>query len=154
MDTLSHAAWGATIIRKKPELWWAAFSGALPDLITALYGLLVHKKGYFKFLKEFAFSKKADDYYIKVYYFSHSFIPITLVTLIIYFVRPAWAVIAIPYYLHILVDIFSHRGIWATRIFYPFSNFHFEGRNWWQNNWISIGNWAVLILVNIIIFAL
>jgi len=152
MDSFSHAAWGATIIRKSPFVWWAALFGALPDLITALYGLFRHRKSYLKYLNKLAFAEGANDDYLKVYHFFHSFVPISLFTFVLSFVNSSYLIITIPYYLHILMDIFTHQGVWATKIFYPLSNFHFEGYNWWKHKWASIGNWAALIIINVIIF--
>lgn len=152
MDFVSHALWGATIIRKKPEVWWAALFGALPDLLTAVYGFFKTKKNYFKYLKDIAENERPNESYFKVYYFFHSFIPISVIALIILIIKPALVIITIPYYLHIIMDIFMHRGVWATRIFYPLSNFHFQGKNWWQHKWIIIFNWAALIVTNLIIF--
>lgn len=152
MDTFSHAAWGATIIRKNPQIWWAALFGALPDLLAALYGLLAYRSNYLKYLNRFAFAEHVNDYYLKVYYFFHSFIPISVFTLILYVVSPSYVAVTIPYYLHILMDIFTHQGAWATRIFYPLSDFHFQGMNWWKNKWITIGNWTAILIINVIIF--
>lgn len=152
MDVFSHAAWGATIIRKPPLVWWAALFGALPDILTSFFGLLKYRG---KFLKELDSMMNGDSkyrIYFQVYYYTHSFIPITGLAIILYLIAPSYWIITIPYYLHILLDIFTHRGIWATRIFYPFSNFHFNGHDWWKNKWFSIGNWAALIVINLIIF--
>jgi len=152
MDTLSHAAWGATIVRKNPQIWWAAFFGALPDLITALYGIIRYRKGYLKYLNDQAYIKSENDDYLKVYHFFHSFIPISLFTFVLSFIDSSYLIITIPYYLHILMDIFTHQGVWATRIFYPLSNFHFEGYNWWKHKWLSIVNWAAILVINLIFF--
>lgn len=152
MDSFSHAAWGATIVRKNPQIWWAALSGALPDLLTFIYGFLKFRRKYFKYLSDLAWYDGPQDPYLKVYYFSHSLIPITAVAIILYFISPAYTIIVIPYYLHIFLDIFTHQGVWATRLFFPISKFHFDGRNWWKNKWMTIGNWAVLVVINLIIF--
>lgn len=151
MDSVSHAAWGATIIRKFPFVWWAVLSGALPDIIAASYGFLKFRGRYVKVLDEFARLGRTDDAYMRVYYWSHSLLPITLVAVVIALVSPAWLVVAVPYYLHIFMDIPTHRGIWATRPFYPLSDFRFEGHDWWTNKWASIGNWVILIVVNVLI---
>lgn len=153
MDVFSHSVWGATIIRKSPLVCWAALFGALPDIIPFVYGVVRFKKAYAKRLRKMGRDEHSSDSYFRVYHFCHSLVPITIVTVIIYYTVPSYWYITIPYYFHIIMDIITHQRIWATRIFYPFSDFHFQfGKNWWQNHWISAVNWGVLIGVNIIIF--
>lgn len=90
--------------------------------------------------------------YMKVYYFTHSLVPISLLAVILFIFSPVLALLTLPYYLHIILDIPAHSGIWATRIFYPFSDWHFRGGyDWWKNKWFSIGNWSVLIIINLIL---
>ncbi|MCH7492694.1 metal-dependent hydrolase [Patescibacteria group bacterium] len=150
MDVMSHAVWGATIVRKRPEMWWAAFIGALPDLLTALYGLIRFKGKYLLYMSNLRLTANKDDTYFKVYYFFHSLLPISVVAIVIYFMAPSYLILVLPYYFHIFLDVFTHRGIWGTRLFYPISNFHFHGRDWWKNRWISIINWSMLIVINLI----
>jgi len=152
MDSVSHAVWGATIIRKAPYLWWAAFFGILPDLIWGVYWALVFRSQSFKKGIENRLDVNIRSAHFKVYYFVHSLIPISVVAVIIYLVSPSFTIVVIPYYIHIIMDIFTHRGVWATRIFYPISDFHFEGMDWWRNQWISVGNWIAIVVVNIILF--
>jgi len=152
MDSFSHAVWGATIIRKVPYLWWAAFFGILPDIIWGVYWALRYRGKGFKKGLEVRNSEGGLGIHFKVYYLVHSLVPITVVTAIMYLMVPAYTIVVIPYYLHIIMDIFTHRGVWATRLFYPFSDFHFEGKDWWKNKWISVGNWAALLIINLIIF--
>ncbi|MBU0597485.1 hypothetical protein KKF61_00635 [Patescibacteria group bacterium] len=154
MDVVSHAVWGATIIRKSTHVWWAAFFGALPDLLTGAYGLVRYGSKYSVELIEFSELHKPGGLYLKVYYFFHSFLPISIVAGIIAIFAPNYTIVTLPYYLHIIMDIFTHRGVWATRIFYPISNFHFQGHNWWKNKWISIVNWGAIVAINLIIFIL
>ncbi|RLG90174.1 MAG: hypothetical protein DRO36_06540 [Candidatus Hecatellales archaeon] len=152
MDSVSHAAWGATIIRKLPHVWWAVFFGLLPDIIWGVYWALKYRGQSFNRGLEVRNSPENLEVHFQVYYFVHSLIPITVVTIIIYLVAPSYTIVVIPYYLHIIMDIFTHQGVWATRIFYPLSDFYFEGRDWWRNRWISIGNWLALVVINLIIF--
>ncbi len=152
MDTIAHAAWGATIVRKPPLIWWAALSGALPDIIPATYMWLRQRgritRGVVALQEDFP----EDDSYVTVYYWTHSFIPISILAIVLTAVEPVYLMLTVPYYLHLLMDIFSHRGLWATRIFYPFSDIHFNFVNWWDKRWITAANWAALIIVNLLIY--
>ncbi|MFA5135156.1 MAG: hypothetical protein WC505_05245 [Patescibacteria group bacterium] len=140
-----------TIIRKRPELWWAALFGALPDVILAVYGVYRYGWAYFRDTTDQKFGKKAHGPFVKVYYFTHSLVPITFVALLLLMVEPHYAIVTIPYYVHVLLDSFVHGGIWAARLLYPISAAHFNGSDWWKNKWISVGNWSALVLVNIVI---
>lgn len=151
MDIVSHAVWGATIIRTKPEFWWAALFGALPDLILAVYGINRFGWKYFQDTTDQKFGTKAQSPFIKVYYFTHSLVPITCFAILLLIIEPRYVIVTIPYYAHVLLDSFTHSGPWAARLLYPISFIHFHGRDWWKNNWISIGNWAAIIFINIII---
>lgn len=152
MDTISHAAWGATIVRKSRLVWWAAFAAALPDLIPAAFGLLRYKRRYYLDMANLSFIDKPESAYMRIYHFTHSLVPITVLAVVLRFLAPGWWIIVIPYYSHVLLDIGTHRGVWATRIFYPFSDFHFEGYNWWKDWRITALNWTALIAINLIFF--
>jgi len=152
MDVFAHAAWGATIIRKEPHVWWAALFGSLPDVIPAVYGFFKFKRGYTKILTEMGDNMHEGNPYFNVYRYTHSLVPITVVTIILYFVIPDYWFVTLPYYLHIFMDVFTHQKVWATRLFYPLSDFHIEGWNWWHNKWISLGNWIALIVINFLFF--
>ncbi|MFA6098750.1 MAG: metal-dependent hydrolase [Patescibacteria group bacterium] len=152
MDTLSHAAWGATMIRKPSLVLWAALAGALPDIIPAIFGILRWRSEYFRDMVSQKFAEDPRDSYMIVYRYAHSLLPITLLAAVLAIFYPAWWLVTIPYYLHIFMDIFTHKGVWGTRLFYPISDFHIEGRDWWRNKWFSIVNWCVLIVINAIIF--
>ncbi len=151
MDGFSHAAWGATIIRSRQLVGWAALTGALPDIIPAAYGVFKYRKRYFADMVNQSFVRNPESNYLKVYYYCHSLIPISIVTLLVLAITPRAALLAVPYYLHLGLDVLTHRGIWATRLFYPLSHVAFQGWDWWKNKWFSIGNWLVIVSINIIL---
>jgi len=153
MDVVSHAAWGATIIRTARFTWWAALVGALPDLLTFIYGIIKFRGQYNKKLDAMGHGKIVIGSYFTVYRYTHSLLPISLVTLAVVSIWPEYWYITLPYYLHIFMDIFTHQGVWATRLLYPLSDFHFAGHNWWQNKWVSLGNWAAVISINFLLLA-
>lgn len=155
MDSVSHAAWGATIVRKTPLVWWAVLAGALPDIIPAVYGLIRYRRKYVRALEKLSMAAEINHRYMRIYHWTHSLIPISVVAAALLLVSPAWAMVTLPYYLHILLDIPTHHGVWATRLFYPFSDFHFAGgHDWWKNRWISLGNWAAIVIINVLLFVL
>ncbi len=151
MDSFSHAAWGATIVRKSQYLWWAAVVGALPDILLMLYGLIRFGRKYIDEYSGQRFISGENDPYVSVYRYLHSLVPVTVVGVLLYLVARQYCILIAPYYLHVLVDSFVHSGIWAIRPFYPLSNWNFQGYDWWKNKWITIGNWLILVLVNVIL---
>ncbi|MFH1207562.1 MAG: hypothetical protein V1668_03065 [Patescibacteria group bacterium] len=154
MDTASHGAWGALVVRKAGLVGWAVLTGALPDIIPALYELVRHPRKYIRGLVSKSLGDNPSDAYLHIYHWAHSLLPISFVTIIVSIFTPTGWMLAAPYYLHIFLDIFTHRGRWATRIFYPVSDFHFEGFDWWRYNWISIANWATIAVVGVFIFTI
>ncbi|MFA6553569.1 MAG: hypothetical protein WCT27_04015 [Patescibacteria group bacterium] len=151
MDVISHAAWGATIIRKPHIFWWAALVGLLPDLIIALYGVTRIGWDYAKYFGMMAKGGEVGNTYYRVYNLAHSFIPISIVSAVICIWWPTYWYITLPYYLHIFLDIFTHSDPWGTKFLYPLSNYSFQGWDWWKNKWISIFNWSAVVVVNLII---
>ncbi|MDD5040312.1 MAG: hypothetical protein PHY34_04145 [Patescibacteria group bacterium] len=152
MDTVSHAGWGATVIRAKSMVGWAAIAGALPDMIPVLYGIVRYGLRFFSEMTSQRFVKSPTSGYMRIYYFTHSLVPASITTIILFiFTKSAW-LLSIPYFFHILLDIPTHRGMWATRIVYPFSDFHVNGWSWWRHSWISMVNWTVLIAINFILW--
>lgn len=149
MDVVSHAAWGATVVRDRSLILWAAFTGALPDLIPAAYGIVRYRAQFFRDTTSQRFVDNPSHAYMVVYRWSHSILPISIVTLFLWLLYPAWVILVVPYYLHILLDVPTHSGIWATRPFYPLSDAHIEGKDWWKHVWISASNWSALALINI-----
>ncbi len=153
MDTLSHGTWGAIIVRKAGLVWWALLTGALPDILPALYELARHPVKFIRNLINKSLADNPSAMYLRIYHWAHSLLPISGVSLVLVIFAPTRLVLVIPYYLHIFMDIFTHRGKWATRIFYPISDFHFEGMDWWRHHWISFANWAAICIAVLILIS-
>lgn len=96
-----------------------------------------------------SFATKVNEHMYRIFHSLLILIPVTLLAFIYY--REIWYVIAIAYFSHIVIDIPSHRGVWATRIFYPFSDFHIDGKNWWNNKLIFVTMWALLFIVLLLV---
>ncbi len=152
MDSASHAVWGSTLVRSPSLVGWAALAGLLPDLVPAVYGIVRYRWAFFRDMTNQSFADHPEHTYVILYRWCHSLLPISLITGVLLAFAPAWTVVAIPYYVHLLLDIPTHQGIWATRLFYPLSDAHIEGRDWWRHPWVSVGNWSVLVVVNLYFF--
>lgn len=89
--------------------------------------------------------------YMEIYRFFHSFLGLLVVTGVFSVFLPQYTTIfTICYLLHIIVDVFSHGDKWATRILYPFSDFHLSWtKNHWHNKNIKKFNYFMLLLINV-----
>ena len=147
MDTLAHGLYGAAIfVPTKNERWMVAggFLGMLPDLITQ--GAIVVKLGVGSGLTTLGGQGVGfPPELIHLYYFTHSLFPILVVGVAIFLWRRKYAVLVLPYMLHVFFDIFTHCGLFGTRIFYPFSNLNFCGVNYADSLWFWEINYGVLV---------
>jgi hypothetical protein len=162
MDVLYHAIVGFTIAKTLGGRHEVAgtIASITPDLIGTIpfyiSNLLNTPNNSFRsFFKNFwtktTSNKFTNDIDSAFYYTTHSlfmFFVISLFTFI-YF-RPAWVVVGLSYLSHILIDIPTHEGDFSTRFLYPFSNFHWEFRNWAKHLNSFFTFWGILIAAIII----
>jgi membrane-bound metal-dependent hydrolase YbcI (DUF457 family) len=143
MDTLSHAGWGyASLHAKRGLAWWGALAGAAPDLLFFIPSRI---EGFVE--RGWASLNVGGDpgiwradgpplppelveaysrYYIK----THSLVFLGLAVLVLFLTgKRHWAWLAVPYGLHILMDIPTHER-YQTQPFYPLSSWSFEGLTW------------------------
>lgn len=169
MDTFSHAAWGVASLRtaakgttkgddqRRIRWWGAAIVGAAPDLLWAI-PLFVQRllglgtpppatppgDGIWRaegpplpaYLVE-----AYERYYVK----SHSLVLLAAVCAIVWFSgRRRWLWLAVPYALHILVDMPTHER-YQTQPLWPLSSWRMQGIAW-SDPRIFFPNLALLIL--------
>jgi membrane-bound metal-dependent hydrolase YbcI (DUF457 family) len=159
MDILYHGimgyAIGNTLGGQYKEA--GALAAILPDLIGTMpfffYKMQEASKmspdkivlGFIKTASSNKFSNSVDRAW---YYLMHSFTTTVLASFIAYiFWHPAWVVVTLAYLSHIIIDIPTHEGDFATRFLYPFSNVHKEYKNWVRNPKLFFAFWGALILI-------
>jgi len=163
MDILYHALTGIAISKSMggsdPAL--AAVAAILPDIVgaTPFY--------YYKFRQALAspptafprllftpltsnkFSNAIDA---ASYRITHSLFAALGVAILAYFVYPnSWIIISLSYLSHILIDIPTHEGDFATRICYPWDMHTRLGKNWSTNWQVSLAFWLYLGSVYLVI---
>lgn len=150
MDVVSHALLANLVFKELPlnnRLWAISFS-VLPDML----GFLAVFK--LDFLKKLLFFKKIPNSYFPktvfvVYNLTHSLVIWGLIWFFLHFVLswPLAGVVWLGWGLHILVDIFTHnsQSSLATRIFWPISNWYFDGFTWSNKKFL---------LINYLLFAI
>lgn len=166
MDIVSHALWGTTIVRRKPLVWWAAFFGALPDLLGSAPGFfyLLFAQGVLWGTDTWQFMPQWTR---DAYHLSHSILGIAIVALVLWALgrHPArlnsangpreWLVLTLPFSFHIFLDVFTHVTDPLARLFFPFVSWNAArviGVNWWESWWIMGANAAALVLVNAVLW--
>jgi hypothetical protein len=159
VDTFSHAAWGYAALHNRGRLaWWGALSGALPDLLWFIPSSTerVIERGWGALAEgRQAAIWRADgpplppdlvEAYHRYYVYTHSLVLLAIVTGVILMTRwrpLAW--LALPYGLHIVMDIPTHER-YQTQPFFPLSSWQFEGLTW-SDPRIFWPNVAALVLV-------
>ncbi len=164
MDVLYHAATGVVISKAtgSPHLLPAAISAVLPDLIGALpfYFYKLQRisqepkekrwKSLYPWLMTNAFDNDLDA---TVYRATHSLFAAAIFAAATNIVFPdMWGTLALSYLSHIIIDIPTHEGDFATKIFYPVSHAHLLGSNWAANRKLFFRYWAILGVTALILF--
>jgi membrane-bound metal-dependent hydrolase YbcI (DUF457 family) len=159
MDTFSHAAWGYAVLHRQPRLrWWGALAGAAPDLLwfipSTVERVLAHGWGALAMGNDRRIWR-ADgpplppelvESYFRYYVYTHSLVLLAVVTAALLATRwRRYAWLAIPYALHIVMDIPTHER-YQTQPFYPLSSWQVEGLTWADPR-IFWPNVAALVLV-------
>tara|TARA_B100001123_G_C15220329_1_gene990995 strand:- start:170 stop:640 length:471 start_codon:yes stop_codon:yes gene_type:complete len=132
MDTFSHALWGRGLFGYRGRPWLALFFGAMPDLFS--FGILLTVRifsGNFQ-LSGGPPSLDTIPWWVFINYdISHSFVSAFLCIWIVNRYRKdiAFAMWAWPF--HILLDFpFHSKEFFPTKLFYPLTNFSFDGIPW------------------------
>jgi len=168
MDTLAHGLWAAVIykilnirLKKKFKIWEAVMFGIFPDLFAFAIPFFVMITGFItgnftiSMFHPAVDSESANflfDLTHLLYNASHSimiFLLVFFITLLI-FKKPIWVLGG--WLLHILVDIPSHGGTeWSTPYLWPFPTPFVDGFPWWQNKWVIIINYSLILIAGIYI---
>lgn len=157
MDIVAHALWagvGAKIAGDKAgvrlRIGWAAFWGIFPDLFTfsipAALRLWWYATGVTPSLLPDPQSAKRLQFAWQLYHSSHSLLVFGVVFGLVWLIcgRPLLEMLA--WGLHILIDIFTHQGIFAVHFLWPFSSYGFNGIRW-EGRWFMAANYGALCMV-------
>ena len=148
MDTLSHALWGRGLFGYRGMPWLALFFGAMPDL--ASFGILIVVNIFSGFRPQFGGPPPLEslpDWLFLCYDISHSYVTAFIVIGIVYRFRKdvAFAMLGWPF--HILLDFpFHSKEYFPTKLFYPITDYYFDGIPW-NNPYIWFPNVAGIIIL-------
>jgi len=161
MDIFAHALWtvaAATVVRRKLgrpiHLGWAAFWGVFPDLVSftipAVLKIWWRLTGASKTLLPEAHGPRFEWVW-GLYNCSHSALVFAAFfgAACLLARRPVLEMFA--WLFHISIDIFTHRGIFATHFLWPISSLHFDGIPW-ETGWFLALTYAALTLVSLMLW--
>ncbi len=162
MDFLYHASTGIIISKAltgKPSAVVTLFA-VLPDLVGFVgHSFLMYKYAHRNkpFWKTLLVEIQKTTFYNGLdkmsYRIAHSLFTWALTSLLLYLFFPRiWLACSLAYFSHILIDIPTHDGAFAQRLFYPFSDWHIQGKYWTTNRNLIIFFWSLLILFVLIYF--
>ncbi|MHA1297938.1 MAG: hypothetical protein ACTSO9_00675 [Candidatus Helarchaeota archaeon] len=130
-------------------LIFVEFFGVLPDLIP-MPPLIIWDIKNGQPIRKIGNMREAKSiiprFFYELYYLSHSFVTFGICFLIFYLFFDTFALVLLPWALHIFFDIFTHsekRDIVRTRFLYPLSKFEFDGYSW-QNRKALIINYTLI----------
>ena len=175
MDILAHALWSAWPFRlanlrnknagkKRFNLWLPAFWGVFPDLFAftipflwIIFGLLTGSFSFANIPTPDSLEPIANHHIVfqlanVMYSMSHSLIIFSLIFLAVclIFRKPVW--VMLTWLMHILIDIPSHSyKFYPTPIFWPFSDWKFDGISW-TNGWFMAINYSSLVIIYALAF--
>jgi len=148
MDTLSHALWGKGLFGYRKYRWFSFLFGVIPDLLSFgiyfLFNLIVNP-----FTMKLGKPELSElpDWVFLLYDFSHSFIIAMIFILIVYKINKDFCFPMLAWPFHILLDVFTHSvEYFPTPIFWPISNYRFDGIPW-SNPYIMLINIICIFLI-------
>lgn len=164
MDIISHAAWGYAALRwrGRKTAWLGALTGAAPDLLTFIPPMVkrVVEHGWAGLSRGGPRSPgiwraggpplppELVDVYNNYYIYTHSLVILAMVVGLVYLAgRRGHLYLALPYALHILMDIPTHERF-QTPFMYPLSSWTLQGISW-GHPLIFWPNWIALISVHV-----
>ena len=158
MDVLSHALWGATVVRNKellPLVIGGSLlpdAGCLPDIFVVLHTYYRdYKKGIKRNFRELLTDWKEMPSRVStfdIYYLFYSFFTWLMFTFVLLVLAKNYLVISVGYLLHLLIDIPTHREVTP---FFPVSKFHIKGIYFLDDWRVFVMNIFLLIIVNLAI---
>lgn len=156
MDIFAHALWTNIVFYKKyrkevRDRILAILFGLLPDLFSFVpffvYSFFI-QKDFFEMLNSGVW---VVSYAAQSYNYTHSIVFFFLAVLIVFIYRkfkgfssfywPMWG-----WFLHILIDIPTHKDFYETPFLFPFSDYRFSHGISWAHPVFMVINYSVLTL--------
>jgi hypothetical protein len=148
MDTLSHALWGKGLFGYRKYSNFSLFFGAIPDLLS--FGLYFLINLFFNSSSLRLGKPKIEDlpdWLFVAYDFSHSIVIAFIFIMVTYLYNKDFCFPMLAWPFHIVLDFFTHSiDYFATPIFWPISNYKFNGISW-SSPAIMITNFIFIFMI-------
>jgi hypothetical protein len=166
MDVVSHALWGYAALRWRGprSARWGLLSGAAPDLLFYIPGLLrqIAIHGVAALTSPVGrdpgiwrkdgppMPPELIDTYDHYYVLTHSLVILAVLALVWWLLRRRSVWLLVPCWLHVLMDIPTHER-YLTPMFFPISDFTVMGYAW-NRPPILLANAAALLVTYALLF--
>ncbi len=160
MDILAHGLWTNLAFYKKyrhdlKSRLLAVFFGIVPDLISFtpafIYGFF--HRGTFRAAALLNDASGPYAWARESYNYTHSLVTLAVIIAAILAIKKGkmyWPILG--WLLHIVIDIFTHKGFYETPFLYPILNYKFShGISWGHPTFMFI-NYGLLVLIYLAIF--
>ena len=156
MEIVAHALWtGAAAVAAKRRsarvsglsTQWAAFWGTFPDVFA--FGPAIAVGLWMSIVNGTPVGRRGAHFNIGIslYSLAHSLITFTVVFLLASLLARRLLLPMLGWLMHILIDIPTHSyDYYATKVFWPLSNWGFDGLPWWTP-WFWVSTYVALATV-------
>jgi len=156
LDILAHTLWttaagvaGRNKLKRPIHLGWLAAWGVLPDLVVFTIPACVR---IWRLLTGASKTLLPDgrgphfEWVWGLYNCTHSALVFALCfgAAWLFFRKPVLEMLG--WALHILIDVFTHGGIFAVKFLWPISPVHIDGKRW-ETTWFLTANYTILALL-------
>jgi membrane-bound metal-dependent hydrolase YbcI (DUF457 family) len=161
LDIVSHALWAAAAgigarrkVKQRIRLDWVALWGVLPDLVVFAIPAAVRIWRYLSGASKMLLPDGSGphfDWVWGLYNFTHSAVIFAVCF------GAGWLLLRKPplemvgWALHILIDVFTHRGMFAVKFLWPVSSVHVDGIRW-ETPWFLVLNFTALAAVYLLLW--
>ncbi|MBS3107767.1 zinc dependent phospholipase C family protein [Candidatus Woesearchaeota archaeon] len=154
MDPLSHLLWVYLAVKfglvHALNIKYFLIFSLFPDISYIPFWIYHFKKAYRNLGNMVSPTKdmiQNTPWIINKFYFLFHSIPFilffSLVVGLIFGLQMFFTVL-LGWGIHVILDVFSHEGFWATKILYPFSNKSYDFLPWYNSKRFNVVNMALL----------
>ncbi|HUB81892.1 MAG TPA: hypothetical protein VMB03_24000 [Bryobacteraceae bacterium] len=161
MDIVAHALWSVAAgigiresLKRPVHLGWIAAWGVAPDLVSFTVPACIRIGRYVTGASKSLLPDGTGprfDWVWNVYNASHSALifAICFGAVWLFMRRPVLEMLG--WGLHVLIDVFTHSGMFAIKFLWPLSSVRVDGKRW-ETPWLLALNYAVLAAVYLLLW--
>jgi len=161
LDIASHALWSAAagiVARRKLKqpirVGLVALWGVLPDIVVFAIPAAVRIWRYVSGASKTLLPDGSGphfDWAWSVYNFTHSAVVFAVCFGAVWLLLRKPPLEMLGWALHIVIDVFTHRGIFAVKFLWPISSVHIDGIRW-EEPWFLGANFTALAAVYLLLW--